>query len=118
MSRIRKGYSINASSFTDWRWIPYFLFLSFFNALYSDPLGWVREVKISVVGFLKKDDILRSKPFSTKLYFPMLTPIVSLEEHLKDKGFSMRVAFFTWTTSSEKVLTLDNLSKNHIVVML
>jgi hypothetical protein len=51
------------------------------------PLGLVREVKISVIGFLKKDDILRSKLF-TKLYFPMLTlRFFSLEEHLKDKGF-------------------------------
>ena len=69
---IRKECSINASSFSDWRWIPYFLFLLF--SMLCIPLGWgVREAKISVAGFLKKDDILRSKLF-TKLYFPLLTP--------------------------------------------
>jgi hypothetical protein len=49
------------------RWSLYLLF----TMLYFLLVG-VREWKISVVGFIPKDDILRSEHV-TKLSFPMLT---------------------------------------------
>jgi hypothetical protein len=75
MSRIRKGCSINASSFSDWCMIGggfrIFFSSSFFNALYSFRMGQGGEDKCCWIPL--KSDILRSKLF-TNFYFPMLAP--------------------------------------------
>jgi hypothetical protein len=46
-------------------------------------VGWVGEVKISFVGFLRKDDSLMLKLF-IKFSFPMLTPPSLGREHMED----------------------------------
>jgi hypothetical protein len=77
----------------------FLFFFFFFNALYS-----FREVKISADGFLKKDDILRSKLF-TKFYFSTLTLLFNVDSCFPWKRIwrtkaPMMVAFFTSTTFS------------------
>jgi hypothetical protein len=71
---------------------------SFFNALYS--IWRNREV-----------GLLRSKHFISSSFkcFPWKS-IWRSKAHL-------RVAFFTWTTSLGKILTMDNFCKRHIVVI-
>jgi hypothetical protein len=44
------------------------------SSMFCVPLGWVRRVMIGFVGHPKKEDLLRSNPF-TWFYFLTLTPI-------------------------------------------
>jgi hypothetical protein len=50
------------------------MFFFFFLPMCRISLGGVGQMKISYVGFLRKDDCLRAKLF-TKLSFPMLVPL-------------------------------------------
>jgi hypothetical protein len=66
-------------------------------------LGSVGQMARTYDGFLKKDDLLRSK-LSTKFSFPTLIPFLFF-------------FFPTWTASFGKILTLDSLCTRHIIVI-
>jgi hypothetical protein len=92
----------------DWGWTS-----SPLSSMFCIPLDWVGRVMIDYVGCPKKD-LLRSN-----IFYKVLLPNIDSPFRWKSiwgTKAPLRLAFFTWTASLEKVLTLDNLRKHHIIV--
>ena len=88
-------------------------FASFFNLLYSFRLRQKDEDK------LLWDSPKRGK-FGIRLFYNKLVPhnstLFPLKSILQNK-FPLKMVFFAWTTTQEKILTMDNPRKQHVIVV-
>jgi hypothetical protein len=89
---------------------------SFFELLYSQRVRHGGEDKLCWIPSKRKS-------FEVKSYYQVLSnPISNVRASFPWKGIwkvkaPPRVAFFVWTVTLGKILTLDNLRKRNIIVM-
>lgn len=84
----------------------------FFNTLYSVRVGRGEEDKFSW-------NLSKRQSFEVKTFYKVLSNVDSPSpwESIWTPKTPLRVAFFTWTTSLGKTITMDNLLKCHMIVM-
>jgi hypothetical protein len=85
----------------------------FFELLYSQKVRYGGEDKICWIPSKRKS-------FEVKFHYQILSTLVQSTFPWKSiwkVKVPPRVAFFVWTETLEKILTLDNLRKRHIIVM-
>jgi hypothetical protein len=84
-----------------------------FELLYSFKVRYKRDDKICWIP-------LKRKSFEVKSYYKVLSICIHYSFPWKSiwkVNFPPRVTFFVWTTTLEKILTLDNLHKRNIIVI-
>jgi hypothetical protein len=88
-------------------------FSSFFNLLYSIRLR--RGMEDKLFGPLPREGCLRSDHSIMPLSLMTMAP--SLGKSIWQSKVPLRVAFFAWSAALGKILTMDNLRKQNLIVV-